>query len=49
LGQSIISFNKINNEKLENGLDISFLNTGVYIFSITLDTNQTINKKVIIN
>ena len=49
LGQPIISFDKIDNQTLENGIDISYLNTGVYIFSLSYDNNQTIDKKVIIN
>ncbi|NNL16081.1 MAG: T9SS type A sorting domain-containing protein [Flavobacteriaceae bacterium] len=49
LGQQIISFDKIDNQTLENGLDISYLNTGVYIISLSYDNDQTIDKKVIIN
>jgi len=48
LGQPIISFDQIDNQTLENGLDISFLNTGIYIFSITFENNQTIDKKLIV-
>ena len=48
LGQPIVSYNQIDNQTLENGLDISYLNTGVYIFSISYENNQTIDKKLII-
>ncbi|NNF85069.1 MAG: T9SS type A sorting domain-containing protein, partial [Winogradskyella sp.] len=33
----------------ENGIHINNLNSGVYIVSIALDNNQTMEKKIIIN
>jgi len=49
LGQSVRSYNAVNNQTLENGVDISNLNSGVYIVSIQTENNISIDKKVIIN
>ncbi len=49
LGQTVKSFHNINDQMLENGISIASLNTGVYILRISLDTNQIIDKKMIIN
>ena len=49
LGQNAKIFNKIDNQTLENGVDISNLNSGVYIVSIQIKNNRSIDKKVIIN
>ena len=49
LGQSIKTFNSINNQTLENGIDISKLSPGVYVVSIKTANNQSMEKKVIIN
>jgi hypothetical protein len=49
LGQRVKTFNTINNQTLENGIDISNLSPGVYIVNIETDNNQSIDKKVIIN
>ena len=49
LGQTVKSFDKINNQNLENGINISDLNTGIYIVNIQTENNKSIDKKVIIN
>ena len=49
LGQTIKTYNTINNQTLENGINISGLSSGVYVISITTEKNQAINKKVIVN
>ncbi len=49
IGQTVKSFNTINNQTLENGINISGLSSGVYIVSIQTDNNISIDKKVIIN
>ena len=49
LGQNAKIFNTIDNQTLENGVDISNLNSGVYIVSIKTQDNRSIDKKVIIN
>ena len=45
LGQTIKSFDKINNQNLENGINISDLNTGIYIVNIQTENNKSIDKK----
>ncbi len=49
LGQSVKSYHSINNLALENGVDISDLNAGIYIVSVLTDNNNSIDKKVIVN
>lgn len=49
LGQNIKSFGNLDNQTLENGLDISSLSSGVYIVSIINESNQTFDKKVVID
>ncbi len=49
LGQVIKTYNNINNQALENGINISSLSSGVYVVSIQTENNLTIDKKVIIN
>ncbi len=49
LGQTIKTYNAINNQTLENGISISGLSSGVYVISIKTEKNQAINKKVIVN
>ncbi len=49
LGQTVKSYNKVNNQNLENGINISDLNTGIYIVNIQTENNKSIDKKVIIN
>ncbi len=48
LGQTVTSYNGISNQTLEKGINISDLNSGVYVVSIKTD-DITINKKVLIN
>ena len=49
LGQAIKTYNKIDNQALENGISISDLNTGVYIVSVQTENNISIDKKIVIN
>ncbi len=49
LGQVIKTYNNVDNQTLENGINISSLSSGVYIVSIQTENNLTIDKKVIIN
>ena len=49
LGQTVKTYNSINNQTLENGINISDLSSGVYMVSIQTDNNLSIDKKVIIN
>ncbi len=49
LGQTAVSYTGINNQTLENGINISDLNTGVYIVRIKTDNNLSQDRKVIIN
>ncbi len=49
LGQNIMTFRNVNNQTLENGLDVSNLSSGVYVIRVQTDSNQTIDKKIIIN
>jgi hypothetical protein len=49
LGQNVKSYHSINNQELENGIDISDLNPGIYMVSILTDNNNSMNKKVIVN
>lgn len=49
VGQVIKTYYNIDNQSLENGLSISNLSSGVYLINIQTDTNQSIDKKVIIN
>jgi hypothetical protein len=49
LGQRVMSYNSIKKDKLENGVSISGLSSGVYIISLQSENNQNIDKKVIIN
>jgi hypothetical protein len=49
LGQTVSSHKGINNQTLENGIDISALNSGIYLVSILTDNNNSIVKKVIVN
>ncbi|MBT8267017.1 MAG: T9SS type A sorting domain-containing protein, partial [Bacteroidia bacterium] len=49
LGQQVMRINTPSKESLENGIHINNLNSGVYIVSIALDNNQTMEKKIIIN
>ncbi len=49
LGQNIKTYNNINNQVLENGINISSLSSGIYLVSVLTDNNQSIDKKVIIN
>jgi len=49
LGQTAVLYTGINNQTLENGINISDLNTGVYIVRIKTDNKISIDKKVIIN
>ncbi len=49
LGQTAISYSKINNQTLENGINISDLSPGVYIVHIETYNNLSRDKKVIIN
>ncbi len=48
LGQNIRNYGNLSSQTLDNGLDVSNLSSGVYIVSLTNDSNQTIDKKVII-
>ncbi len=48
LGQNIRNYGNLSSQTLDNGLDVSSLSSGVYIVSLTNDSNQTIDKKVII-
>ena len=49
LGQTAVSYTGINNQTLKNGINISDLNTGVYIVRIKTDNNLSQDRKVIIN
>jgi hypothetical protein len=49
LGQAIKTYNTIDNQTLENGINISDLNTGVYIVSVQTENNISIDKKIVIN
>jgi len=49
LGQVVKTYSSVNNQTLENGIDISNLNSGVYVVSVQTETNESIDKKVIIN
>jgi hypothetical protein len=49
LGQIVKYYHPINNQTLEYGIDISDLNTGIYMVSILTDNNNSIDKKVIVN
>lgn len=49
LGQNVKSYHSINNRALENGVDISDLNVGIYVVSILTENNNSIDKKVIVN
>ncbi len=49
LGQTAVSYTGINNQTLENGINISDLNTGVYIVHIETYNNLSRDRKVIIN
>jgi hypothetical protein len=49
LGQTVSSHKGINNQTLENGIDISALNSGIYLVRILTDNNNSIVKKVIVN
>lgn len=49
LGQAIKTYNNIDNQTLENGVDISNLSAGVYLVSVQTENNLTIDKKIIIN
>ncbi|MBT8394996.1 MAG: T9SS type A sorting domain-containing protein, partial [Bacteroidia bacterium] len=48
LGQNIRSFNNVSSQTLDYGLNISDISSGVYIISVTNDSNQTLDKKVIV-
>ena len=49
LGQTIKTYNNINNQTLENGINISDLNRGVYIVRVKTEKNQAINKQLIVD
>ncbi len=49
LGQTIKTYNTINNQTLENGINISGLSSGVYIVRVKTNNDQAIDKKVIID
>ena len=48
LGQTLKNYVDVSSETLNNGLDISNLSSGIYIISLTNDSDQTLDKKVII-
>ncbi len=49
LGQTIKTYTNLSNQALENGVNISDLNKGVYLIRLTKYNDQAINKKVIID
>ncbi len=49
LGQRVKTYNNLSNQALENGINISDLNTGVYLIRLTNNNDQAIDKKVIID
>ncbi len=49
LGQNAKSYNSINTQELNNGIDVSDLNAGIYMVSILTNNNNSIHKKVIVN
>lgn len=49
LGQTVVSYSEINNKTLEDGIDVSTLNAGVYLVHIKSDSNLSRSRKVIIN
>ena len=49
LGQNIRSYNGMDNQTLENGLNISGLSSGVYLVNVRTENNLTIDKKIIVD
>jgi hypothetical protein len=50
LGQTVKTYDGVDNQMLENGISISDIGSGIYIISIKTTANdQSIDKKVIIN
>jgi hypothetical protein len=48
LGQTVKSFDNIDNQTLENGISIKSLNSGVYVVSIKSKKNQIVDKKIVV-
>ena len=48
LGQQVYSTASVTNQQLENGLSLTNLSTGLYVVSITMENNQTLEKKIIL-
>ncbi|QXP60387.1 LamG-like jellyroll fold domain-containing protein [Olleya sp. HaHaR_3_96] len=48
LGQQVYSSASVTNQQLENGLNLTNLSTGLYVVSITMENNQTLEKKIIL-
>jgi hypothetical protein len=49
LGQTVKTYDGVDNQMLENGISISDIGSGIYIVSIKTANDQSIDKKVIIN
>ena len=49
LGQQVITMSALSTASLENGIHITNLNSGVYIVQLTTETNQIIERKIIID
>ncbi|AUC74469.1 GEVED domain-containing protein [Olleya sp. Bg11-27] len=48
LGQQVYNSTSVTNQLLENGLSLTNLSTGLYVVSITMENNQTLEKKIIL-
>ena len=48
LGQTVATYNNISSNKLENGLSLTNLSTGMYVVSLRSKSNFKIDKKIII-
>lgn len=49
LGQKVFGLGKVKSEKLQNGIQISHLNSGIYIVSLVAENETQIDKKIIVN
>ncbi len=48
LGQTVATYNNISSDKLENGLSLTNLSTGMYVVSLRTKSNFKIDKKIIV-
>ncbi len=49
LGQNVRTYNNIDNQTLENGLDVSSLSSGVYLVNVRAENGTQLSRKVILD